>query len=347
MQRSTKGRGAQHNPNNRFEPYIRDEFLHQQSEEKLRTTLIQTQVKSMINKVDSPDVPFSYSMNPYQGCEHGCVYCYARNTHNYWGYSAGLDFETKIIYKSNAAKVFTHEISKKSWNGDTIMLSGNTDCYQPAEKDLQLTRSLLEIALEFGNPISIITKNALIKRDLDILEKMNEKGLIQVAISITGIQDDLRKKMEPRATSIEKRFETVEVLSQAGIPVFVMVGPVIPGLNDTDIIPILEKSATLGARDASYIMCRLNGDVADIFDTWLQHFYPDRRNKVINFIKEVHGGQTNDSRFGTRMKGEGKWAEIIKSQYKLAKKKYFTGDGMPALNHEYFHQLRNPQYKLF
>ena len=226
-----QGRGAQFNPNSPFDHFLKDEHLVFDSD----TKHIPTHPKTIVNKVDSPDIPFPYSINPYQGCEHGCVYCYARNTHPYWGYSAGLDFEKNILIKENAPGLLKAFLNKKNYQCAPIMISGNTDCYQPAEKKYQLTRKMLEICLQYKQPISVITKNALILRDLDIIQELSKLQLIQVLLSITTLDEHLRLKLEPRTTTISKRFHTVRNLSEAKVPVYVMMAPIIPGLTDTEI----------------------------------------------------------------------------------------------------------------
>lgn len=286
-------------------------------------------------------------MNPYQGCEHGCVYCYARNTHRYWGYSAGLDFESIILVKRNAPELLGKALRSKRWQGDPIMLSGNTDCYQPVEKKLGITRRILQVLWEKRHPVGIITKNQLILRDLDILKNMAKHDLVKVSVSLNSLQEDLRQKLEPRTASYARRVETIRTLADAGIPVNVMVAPVIPGLNSHEMFDILECVAEAGARDAHYIVVRLNGDVAAIFEDWLRKTFPDRADKVMSQIAECHGGQVGDSRFKVRMKGEGRIAEILNSQFHLAKRKFFPGRSMPEYNTSLFQQYRDPQLSLF
>jgi len=295
----------------------------------------------------SPDIVMDYSVNPYQGCEHGCVYCYARNTHNYWGYSAGLEFESVILVKKSAPELLDKKLSSKSWNGEPIMFSGNTDCYQPIEKKMEITRQLLEVCLKHKNPVGLITKNRLMLRDLDVLTKLNNEGLLKVSVSINTLDDELRRKLEPRASSIKTRLELIRKLSEVDIPVNVMMAPVIPGLNDTDIFSLVKEVAKLGARDAKYIIVRLNGDVKAIFEEWLEKTFPDRKNKVLNLIAAAHGGKHSDSRFGKRMRGEGNYVENLNAQMKLAKSKYMKDRFLPAYNLEAFHKNRNPQLSLF
>ena len=263
-----------------------------------------------------------YSMNPYQGCEHGCIYCYARNAHEYWGYSAGLDFENKIIVKKNAPALFKKFLMDPKWHPLPISISGNTDCYQPAEKKFRITRQLLEIAASFNQPVSIITKNSGILRDKDILEKMAVQNLAQVYVSFTTLNEDLRRVMEPRTTTALQRLKVVEELSKAGIKVGVMTAPLIPGLNEHELPALLKAAADAGAVAAGYTIVRLNGAVKFIFHDWLQKNFPDRANKVWHMIEHAHGGQVNDTDFSRRMHGSGNIAEMIGKQFDIYTKKY-------------------------
>ncbi|MDX1477203.1 MAG: PA0069 family radical SAM protein [Saprospiraceae bacterium] len=348
-----KGRGARINPPSRFDTLIRDandgHFANAEDQfaETIRTQYIETHPKTLVNKVDSPDIGMAWSMNPYQGCEHGCVYCYARNTHPYWGYSAGTDFESKILIKRNAPELLAKRLRSKSWQCAPIMLSGNTDCYQPVEKKLQLTRRLLEILLQFRHPVGLITKNSLILRDIDLLQELAQDDLVKVSISINSLNESLRQQLEPRTATYARRIDTISQLSAAGIPVNVMVAPVIPGLNDHEIMDVVKAVADAGARAAHHIVVRLNGDVRAIFEDWLEKHYPDRAAKVIRQISALHGGQTNDSRFGVRMKGEGRIAEIIADQMQLARRKFLADRHMPLFNTRLYEQFRNPQLSLF
>lgn len=316
-----KGRGAQFNPHNRFakNDYVKehDEGIDEWEEEDQKTTFIFGKSKSIVNKVDSPDVGMLYSLNPYQGCEHGCTYCYARNAHEYWGFSAGLDFERKIIVKTDAPVLFKKFLERKGWNAAVISLSGNTDCYQPAERRFKITRQLLEIALAYKQPIGMITKNALILRDLDILQEMAKLNLCMVYVSINSLNEKLRSKMEPRTTTAKQRLKIVEELSKAGIPMGVMVAPLVPGLSDHEIPVVLKTVANCGAVSAGYTVVRLNGAIGGIFEDWLRKNYPDRFEKVWHMIQSCHGGNVNDSRFGNRMRGDGNIAQLIRDSFKL------------------------------
>ncbi len=328
-----KGRGAQINTKNRYLATDIDKNAEDgidEYENSSPDTQIFTEFpKSIISKVESPDVGMFFSLNPYQGCEHGCIYCYARNSHEYYGFSAGLDFESKIMAKPNAALLLEKEFQKKSWVAKSIALSGNTDCYQPIEKKLKITRSVLNVMLKYGNPVSIITKNSLILRDLDILKALAQDKLVHVYLSITTLEEDLRQKLEPRTATIQKRLDTLATLTEAGIPVGVMAAPIIPGLNHSEIPAILKAASEAGAVAAGYTVVRLNGAIGEIFHDWLQKQFPDRASKVWNQIKELHGGQVNDSRWKTRMSGEGPLASSIQQLFKMANEKYFADRTMP------------------
>jgi DNA repair photolyase len=288
-----------------------------------------------------------YSMNPYQGCEHGCVYCYARNTHPYWGYSAGIDFEAVILVKKNAPALLHKRLVSKKWDGSPIMMSGNTDCYQPVERKMQLTRRMLEVMERFGNPVGLVTKSQLILRDLDILERLAAKRLVRAAISLNTLDEDFRRVLEPRAASVESRLKTIRSLRAAGIPVHVLAAPIIPGLNDHEVFDLVKAAGEAGANGASYIVARLNGDVARIFEDWLEKYYPERRDKVMGRIAEVHGGQVNDSRFNLRMKGEGKYADHLSDQFRLARKKFLPEEEDIGFDRHLYSQLKQPQLSLF
>ncbi|MBT8254307.1 MAG: PA0069 family radical SAM protein [Flavobacteriaceae bacterium] len=349
------GRGAQLALNNRFsklshEP--RADFLNYCENEKesfrhKKTIYKEVYPKTIINKITSPDVGMQYSMNPYQGCEHGCVYCYARNSHEFWGYGPGLDFESRIMVKKNSSKLLEDKIRKKSWQACTIVMSGNTDCYQPAEKSFKITRSCLEVFLKYKHPVGIITKNALILRDIDLLRSLNKNGLIAVHISITTLSEKTRRLLEPRTASIKKRLNTVKKLSELGIPVNVMLAPIIPSINSHEILAMAKAASEAGAISVGHTMVRLNGSIGLLFYDWIKKRMPDRANKVMRQIEACHGGNLNDSRFGVRMRGEGKIAEQINDTIKIAKRKYFTGKKMPVLNTELHHLHKNDQLRLF
>jgi len=340
MKTPIKGRGAQINTKN---PYL-STSLDQNAEDGIdeyespspQTQIFAEHPKNILSKVDSPDVGFFYSLNPYQGCEHGCIYCYARNSHEYYGFSAGLDFETKIMAKHNAALLLEKEFQKKTWHPHPITLSGNTDCYQPIEKKLKITRAILGVMLRYGNPVSIITKNALILRDLDLVQALAKENLVHVYLSITTLQEALRQKLEPRTATIQKRFDTMAALTEAGVPVGVMAAPIIPGLNHSEIPGILKKASEMGACAAGYTVVRLNGSIGDLFYDWLKKQFPDRATKVWHQIRELHGGQVSDTRWKTRMHGEGPLAESIAQLFQISKEKYFGDRTMSRLSTIHF-----------
>ena len=345
-----KGRGSQIRPKNKFlqQQFVKqhDEAIDDYVESDPKTEIYYEHPKKIINKVLSPDVGPALSMNPYQGCEHGCIYCYARNTHPYWGFNAGLDFETKIIVKPNAPELLEKEINKKNYVPQPIMLSGNTDCYQPLERKFGITRKMLEVLSKYNHPVGIITKNALVQRDLDILKPMAEKNLVCVTISITSLKEKLRRIMEPRTASVYKRLENVRVLSSSGIPVNVNVAPIIPFINSDEVPDLIKAAAEAGASSVHYTMVRLNGDVGEIFTDWVRKNFPDRAEKVLNQIMSIHGGTLNDSRFGTRMRGEGNMAESIRQLFHAARTKYFAGRSLPELDCSLFRK-KDQQGSLF
>ncbi|MCD0490264.1 PA0069 family radical SAM protein [Pedobacter sp. MC2016-14] len=345
-----KGRGAQFNPNNRFakNDYLKEhvEGIDDWEETDHKTKFIFGQSKSIVNKVESPDVGMAYSLNPYQGCEHGCTYCYARNAHEYWGFSAGMDFEQKIIVKKEAPELFKKFLERKGWNAETISLSGNTDCYQPAERQFKITRQLLEIALAYKQPIGMITKNSLVLRDLDLLQEMAKLNLCMVYVSINSLNEKLRLQMEPRTTTARQRLKVVEELSKAGIPTGVMVAPLVPGLSDHEIPQILKTIAGCGAVSAGYTIVRLNGAIAGIFEDWLRKNFPDRFDKVWHMIQSCHGGKVNDSRFGDRMRGEGNIAQMIRDTFKLHCRLNKLNEQRIILNSGLF-EVPQAQMKLF
>jgi DNA repair photolyase len=358
-----KGRGAQLNVTNKFDAHshqFRDEFLNYCVAEgevapdgspiptqKSKTVLIETFPKTIVNKVTSPDVGMGYSLNPYQGCEHGCVYCYARNTHEFWGYSAGLDFEQKILVKRNAVELLEKKLQSKNWQAAPIVLSGNTDCYQPTEKNLQITRGLLQTFLKYKHPVGIITKNALVQRDIDILKELATDNLVHVNLSITSLDEEIRRIMEPRTASVTKRLETLEKLSSENIPVSVMMAPIIPGINSHEILPLVKAVAERGALSVGYTMVRLNGAIGGIFSDWIKKTLPDRAEKVLHQIQDCHGGNLNDSEFGRRMKGTGNIAEQVHQQIIIARKKYLFGRSTPKLNCDLHAQYKTGQTSLF
>lgn len=346
-----KGRGAQVNTHNKFaaQRYVAEhiEGLDEEFLENSNTQLIEENPKKIISVNDSPDLRMGYSMNPYQGCEHGCIYCYARNAHEYWGYSAGLDFERKIIVKRNAATVLERQFNAKGYRPQPIMLSGNTDCYQPVERKLGITRAILQVLLRYRHPVSIISKNNLILRDLDILSELARLDLVHVAVSLNSLDESLRQKMEPRTVTAKGRLQVIQRLSDAGIPVMVMCAPIIPGLNSDEVPRVIEAAARHGARAAGYTIVRLNGAIAELFTDWVHKAYPDRAEKVLHGIAACHGGKLNDSRWGTRMRGEGPEAESIRQLFKLGVRQHLHGRSLPDLRLDLFTPKGGKQLDLF
>ena len=274
--------------------------------------------RSFITYNKSPDIPFAAGINPYRGCEHGCVYCFARPTHEYLGFGSGIDFETKIMVKPNAPDLLRFELSAKKYEPQALTLSAITDVYQPLERQLQLTRKVLEVLLEFRNPVVIITKNHLVTRDLDILSELAKLNAASVAISLTTLNEDLRRKLEPRTSTAKRRLEAIEILAKAGVRVGVMTAPIIPGLTDHEIPALVKAAVDAGASFANYTLLRLPHSNTTLFTDWLERHYPDRKEKVLNRLRSMHNGELNDSRFGHRMRGEGIFAEQIKLLFRAA-----------------------------
>jgi DNA repair photolyase len=325
-----RGRGAAENPPNRFEllVYERDPEVDPNDCPAPQTQFLHDRTRSIIARNDSPDVGFDASINPYRGCEHGCVYCYARPTHEYLGFSAGIDFETRILVKHDAPELLRQALSKKSWQPQPIAVSGNTDCYQPVERHLKLTRRCLEVLAEFRNPAIVITKSQLVARDVDVLAELAKHQAAEVFLSITTLDGELARRLEPRATQPSGRLAAIRALADAGVPVGTLVAPVIPGLNDHEIPTILEAAAEAGARFAGYVMLRLPHGIKELFHNWLERHYPERKDKVLSRIREVRSGNLSDPNFGSRMRGEGEIAEVIERLFKLAMKKHgYEGRG--------------------
>lgn len=351
-----KGRGAQLNNQNRFQKNSLQIFFDDVKEpQELKalaspqkaTKYIEVFPKSILNKVKSPDIPQEMSMNPYQGCEHGCIYCYARNTHDYWDFSSGIAFEQNILYKKNTAALLEKKFLTKSYHAASVLLSGNTDCYQPIERKLKITRETIKLFWAYRHPLSIITKNNLIERDLDILQLMAKNNLVHVIVSLTTLNQDLKSVMEPRTASVRNALRCIENLSQNNIPVMVMMAPVIPGINDHEMLNLAEAASSAGARAFSYSLVRLNGNLGDLFQDWIEKQFPLKAKGVMNKIRSLHNGKLNDNRFHVRMRGEGNIAEMVKQQYQIAKKKYFGTNRLPPLDFSQFEIYQTRQLKLF
>jgi len=313
-----KGRGAADNPSGRFEKIEREREEDDHVESHPRTVITLQQARSIISRNDSPDLPFSQSINPYQGCEHGCIYCYARPSHAYLGLSPGLDFETKLFAKENAADLLRKELSRPDYRPELISLGANTDPYQPAERKQKITRGILEVLWEFRHPVGIVTKGSLIERDLDLLAPMAAEGLVQVYVSIGTLGAEIARTLEPRAAAPYRRVETVRRLSEAGVPCGVFVAPIIPFLNDKDMESVLEAVAAAGARNASFTLLRLPWEVKDLFKGWLEQHYPLKAAHIMARIRDMRGGRENDPEFGSRMRGEGQYAELLRARFDVA-----------------------------
>ncbi len=351
---ATVGRSSGFNPKNRFsEIYLErvedESWCGEEAEDnrKLPTTFFIDTSKTILAKNDSPDVPFTYSLNPYRGCEHGCIYCYARPSHEYLGFSSGLDFETKIMVKQDAPELLRETFMKKSWEPQVVAMSGNTDCYQPVERKLKLTRRCLEVFLEFRNPVGVVTKNFLVTRDLDILTEMAKLNLVSVAISITSLNQELTKKMEPRTSSPAKKLETIETLAKNSVPVGVLVAPVIPGLTDEEIPSILREASSRGACFAGMQMLRLPFAVKDLFVDWLRREFPDCENRIVGRIKQVREGKMNSSEFKERMRGTGETAKAIHQLFYMSCKKYNLDRGEFDLAADKFRRPVGTQMEMF
>lgn len=342
-----KGRGASDNPANRFEQLHYEPSDHPDAVADVETLYLKDHTSSIITYNDSPDVGFDASINPYRGCEHGCVYCYARPTHEYLGFSAGLDFESRILVKKEAPELLKQELASPEWHPQPVAMSGVTDPYQPIERELQLTRNCLEVLAEFRNPVSLITKNHLVTRDLDILLRLNEYNAVSVYLSITTLNVQLKNRLEPRTSQPEKRLETIRILSEAGIPAGVLVAPIIPGLTDHELPTIIQRSTEAGAKYASYIMLRLPHNLKDQFGQWLELHFPDRKSKVMNRIRSIRGGDLNQTDFGERMRGEGIFADQIKRLFRLGCKQAEISNQSPPLSTAHFRRNAFGQMGLF
>ncbi|MFA7238139.1 MAG: PA0069 family radical SAM protein [Phycisphaeraceae bacterium] len=374
-----RGRGAQLNPANRFESLhlnvlqaddplpdapggrgqfiapadlpgteLRGAVLRGAVLPGVRTEVFADRTRSIINHVQSPDIGFNWTLNPYRGCEHGCIYCYARPTHENLGLSSGLDFETRIIAKPDAPELLRKELGKPKWTGETIVMSGVTDCYQPVEAELQITRRCLQVMAHARQPVAIITKNRLILRDLDYLQELARHKAVHVAISVTTLDNELAAKMEPRASSPRDRLWAIRRLASAGIPVSAMVAPIIPGLNDREVPNILKAVADAGAQSAGYVLLRLPYQNKTLFEDWLTRHFPLRKPQVESLLRQCHGGELYDSDFGTRHTGTGPYARQLTATFELFARRYRLSDALPPLNHNAFRRpVSHEQLGLF
>jgi DNA repair photolyase len=344
-----RGRGAVENPPNRFDriAYERDPDWNEPDDPAPKTQFFRDASTSIIAYNDSPDIGFDASINPYRGCEHGCIYCYARPYHEYLGFSPGLDFETKIVVKENAPELLRHELMSKKWKPQVLAMSGVTDCYQPIERRLKLTRRCLEVLAEFRNPVAIVTKNYLVTRDVDLLAKLARHNAAAVYISITTLDAELARTMEPRTAQPVARLRTIRELTKAGVPAGVMVAPVIPGLTDHELPAIIKAAGEAGAQFAGMVPVRLPYAVKDLFQQWLERHLSDRKEKVLAQIRAMRGGKLNESEFGKRMEGQGVFAEQIVKMFEVARRKAGIPERGPHLSTAAFQRPSGPQMELF
>jgi DNA repair photolyase len=341
------GRGTALNPENRYEqvhvepdPDIDDEVP------PAPTVYYRDTSRSVLAENDSPDVGFRFSLNPYRGCEHGCIYCYARPSHEYLSFSAGIDFERRIMVKLDAPDLLRRALDSPRWQPQVVALSGNTDCYQPAERALRLTRRCLEVFAEFRNPVSITTKSALVSRDADLLARLAADGAVQVHLSITSLDHQLARRMEPRAASPLRRLDAVRTLRDAGVPVAVMIAPIIPGLNDEEIPRILDAAAAAGAQSAGWLLLRLPAPVDTLFDAWLHEHFPDRRTRVLGRIRECRDGRLSDTAFGRRMRGTGAYAAHIDALFRTVARRSGLDHPLPPVRTDAFCRPHQPGEQL-
>ncbi|HEY3787288.1 MAG TPA: PA0069 family radical SAM protein [Urbifossiella sp.] len=345
MSSSIHGRGAADNPPNRFQPLARIPLpdYNPAEDPAPHTQFFHDRSKGILSKNTSPDIPFDFGLNPYRGCEHGCVYCYARPTHEYLGFSAGLDFETKIMVKEDAPELLRQQFLSPSWQPREISLGTVTDIYQPIERSLRLTRRCLEVFAEFRNPLGLVTKNALVSRDADILGELARYDAACAFVSVTSLDPELARILEPRASAPAARLRAIRELRSAGVPVGAMLAPMIPGLNDHEAPAILKAVAEAGAMSAYYVVLRLPHGLKDLFTDWLTRHFPERVDKVLGRIRDTRGGELNDSRFGSRMRGEGLWAETFNQLFHVSRKKVGLDKPMPRLSREHFRRpVRQP-----
>jgi len=348
-----RGRGAQSNRSGRFEKQTRESFDDGWDNVEplsiFETIEHNERAKTIITSNDSPDIGFERSINAYRGCEHGCSYCYARPTHAYLGHSAGIEFERDIYVKTNAVEALRAELAARNYKVKPIAMGTNTDPYQPAERKHKLTRGILEVMLETRHPVMITTKSSLIIRDLDLLTELARQGLVKVAISMTSMDHKLSRRMEPRASSPARRLEAIRLLSEAGVPVAVFASPMIPAINDMELERILDAAAAQGATSAQMILLRLPGEVRDVFREWLLRHFPDRVRHVLSLVRDTRGGKDYDSRFGTRMTGEGPYATLLRQRFEKARERYGLDGKLPGLRNDLFEapRLESAQMSLF
>lgn len=345
-----RGRGAQSNPDNSFhktvyESYFDDYKLLEEQEDLTlqnnKTQFLPVHPKTILNPNPRP-YQDGYSMNPYQGCEHGCAYCYARNSHEYWGYSAGMDFEQKILYKKNAAEVLEKEIRKKGYKPMEITLSGNTDCYQPVERNMKLTRQCLDVLLKWKHPTAIITKNNLVERDIDIYQEMARYNLIRIHISLNTTNEDIKRIMEPRTSSVKSMLRTISLFSENKIPIYVLAMPIVPGINDDTLPELIKMTSEVGASNIYYQPVKLSKNLEYVFVDWLDKNFPDRKEKVMNRLNEIYG---ND--IGTKHKNKDSfWHNSLRQQFEIYKKKYYSTKTEQIIDFSHFNRLKNPQLEI-
>jgi DNA repair photolyase len=346
------GRGAAHNPPNRFDPidvvWDDDSTVDPADAPAPQTVFLRDASRTILATNDSPDVMIEASINPYRGCEHGCIYCYARPTHEYFGLSAGIDFETKIFVKERAPELLRAELMRKSYTPKVVSISGVTDCYQPIERKLQITRKCLEVLAEFRNPVGVITKNHLVTRDADLLAEMGKLNLSIAILSVTTLDNDVQRVLEPRTATPARRLAAIETLAKAGVRVGVMVAPVIPGLTDHEMPAILKAARDAGAVFAGYVPVRLPFALATMFEDWLEKHFPQRKAKVLGRIRDIRGGKLNDSEFHSRMSGQGPMAEQLSQMFDLAKRRAgYPTEAFPPLSKDHFRRPPGPQMTLW
>ena len=340
-----KGRGATFNPAGRFAAQVAapvdDGWQSDAEPDSIATEVRPEAARSIISRNNSPDIPFEQSINPYRGCEHGCVYCYARPSHAYVDLSPGIDFETRLFYKADAARLLRAELSRPGYRCTPIMLGANTDPYQPVEKRLRVTREILEVLLQLRHPVTVITKGTLVLRDLDLLQELAAHNLAHVAVSLTTLDAELKRTLEPRAAAPQARLKVISSMAQAGVPVAVMTAPMIPAVNDAELERLLEAAAAAGATRAGYVLLRLPHEVKDLFRAWLEQHLPLRAAHVMSLVQQARGGRDNDPRFGMRMRGEGPWAQMLRARFQLTCRRLgLNQQRLPQLDTTQFHAPR-------